>query len=186
MRFLLIIFSFLALQASAQTVDVCAEVRAVHDGDSYRVVFQDTAGIFHNEWVRLWAVDCPEVVSNHISKNQPGGVQAGNQMRDLLKGEFVWLDTLYRDGYDRLVCKVYSQFPLGSTDSTTLFILTSLTDYVIENGLGWADTKYEDVSPEEEARLKKLQRDAQDARVGLWGLPGRKLRPSTWRERNRR
>jgi endonuclease YncB( thermonuclease family) len=168
MRSLIYLFLLLPFALSAQLVP--ATVKAVHDGDSYKVQYRDTT----TEWIRLWAADAPEVVSNHISRNQAYGVQAGEFARKLLKGKEVLLDTLYRDQYNRLVCEVYAD--TGKINVTLLLIATGNAWYYNDGRIPKAELD----------ALKALQKEAKDAKLGLWGLPGREIRPSTFRGRHRR
>ena len=48
-------------------------VKAVHDGDSIKVKFEDG----EVSWIRLYGCDAPEVVSNHVSASQPYGKESG-------------------------------------------------------------------------------------------------------------
>lgn len=149
-------------------------VKAVHDGDSYKIQWK-TGEI---EWVRLWGVDCPEVQSNHITKAQPYGVQAGNFVRSWLKGEYVEVDTFVSqdDPFLRRVVKI----KLDSTLYSYLYgtvpgeYVTDLSTYLVLNGYAWWVDK----------SLQESMDVAKQSKMGLWGLPGRKVRPDTWRKRN--
>jgi len=143
-----------------------ATVMAVHDGDSYKVKMDNG----ETKWIRLWGVDCPEVISNHINKNQPYGVQSANTIRQLIKGKRVIVDSVTTDIYDRDVCKVW-------------YDTINLTDYILLNGLGWWYNNSK-VKPKVLDYLKAYQTQAQDSKLGLWGLPGRKTRPDKWRKSN--
>ena len=148
-------------------------VKAVHDGDSYKIQWK-TGEI---EWVRLWGVDCPEVQSNHITKAQPYGVQAGNFVRTLLKGQYVEVDTFVDqdDPFLRRVVKV----KLDSTLYSKIGIvpgeyINDLSTFLIVTGQAWW------IDPS----LKDYMVVAKQTKIGLWGLSGRKIRPDTWRKRN--
>lgn len=154
-KLLTLVFLLLSLLGQSQ---VRVTVMAVHDGDSYNVKFEDGS----KEWIRLYGVDCPEVISNHITKNQPYGVQTGDHVRSLLKGKQVTIDTLKRDPYDRLVSKVLLN---DSTDLST---------YLVRNGYAWSLVKAYD----------QIQKNAKQSKIGLWGLSGRKLKPATFRKKN--
>lgn len=148
-------------------------VKAVHDGDSIKVKFEDG----EVSWVRLYGCDAPEVVSNHVSATQPGGVEAGKFLRDLVKGKQVQIETLFRDEFKRMICKV---------DFTTNWEIASgvdLSEIMIKQGFAWflADPK---MPVEKKVYLKSLQDQAKKNKFGLWGQSGRKVRPSTWRGRN--
>lgn len=136
-----------------------AKVLAVHDGDSFRVQYEDGT----KEWVRLEGVDCPEVISNHISKNQAFGLQAATFVRDWIKGDTLLVDSLTTDLYGRTIVSALTK------DSV------NISEYLVTNGYAWyLDKNY-----------RTLQEQAKDSKLGLWGLPGRKLRPATFRQNNR-
>jgi len=166
-NFIMFILVVLASNSNAQRIK--AFVTAVHDGDSYKVRFTDNT----TQWVRIWGCDAPEVISNHVSKHQPYGIQAGQNIRSLIKNDTIYLDTLYRDQYNRLVTKIYLK---DSTD---------LTEYIVSTGNGWwLDDKK---MPEKYLlHLKQLQSQARDSQIGFWSLSGVKNRPSYWRNKYRR
>lgn len=148
-------------------------VKAVHDGDSIKVKFEDGEVV----WIRLYGCDAPEVVSNHVSANQPYGVEAGKYLRDLMKGHRVEVQTLFRDKYNRMICKanfIYDDLDLVGRD---------LTELLIETGNAWWLSEPSQ-NKDELSKFKSLQETAKVAKSGLWGHPGRKIRPSTWRGRN--
>lgn len=142
-------------------------VKAVHDGDSYKVQFKD-----ETIWIRLYGCDSPEVISNYVTKDQPFGRTAGNIVRDLIKGKELTFERMYKDQYNRQVCKVY----IDGQD---------LTKRLVELGLAWwlDDSKMNSLYLSE---LKLLHETAKGLKIGLWGETARKLRPSTWRNNNRR
>lgn len=154
MRILLFLLLLIPFFAQAQ---IKVLVTAVHDGDSYFVRFPDGT----REWIRLYGVDCPEVISNHITRNQPFGVQTANFVRGLLKGKEFIIDTLKRDPYDRLVCRVM----LNDT--------TELSEYLVANGYAWSLVKQYDA----------LQKAAKQTKINLWGLKGRQIKPATFRRK---
>lgn len=142
-------------------------VTAVHDGDSIKVVFPD-----ETVWVRLYGCDAPEVVSNHVTAAQPGGKLAGDFLRNTVKGKKVVVETLFKDQYQRMICKV----KLNGVD---------LTENLIEQGWAWW-LKEPSMDAKLSNRLKELHNKAKSSRIGLWGLAGRKVKPETWRKNNRR
>jgi len=170
-NFFLIVFIGAHLTLHSQKVwnvdsTYSATVTRVHDGDSYAVKFHHLPDT--NIFIRLKNVDAPEI-KFFVSKDQPYGRAAGNHMRNYLKNREVQVTFRYFDIYQRLVCDVR----LDSID---------LTEYVISNGIGW----YLDdvvISATRAEKLKQLQETAKLNKLGLWGEPGRKLRPSTWRKR---
>lgn len=142
-------------------------VTAVHDGDSIKVVFPS-----ETVWVRLYGCDAPEVVSNHVTSSQPGGVYSGDALRAFLKGRKVKVETLFKDMYNRMICKV----DVDGVD---------LTEYVISNGLAWWLSEPK-MKPEIVSKLKELHEISKASKKGLWGISGRKMRPSTWRKYHKR
>jgi endonuclease YncB( thermonuclease family) len=154
-----------------------AVVKAVHDGDSIKVQFEDG----EVSWIRLYGCDAPEVISNHVTKDQPHGRESGNELRKLIKGQTVEVETLFRDQYGRMICKVnLLKEELGS-DLQKI----DLTKLLISEGLAWwlEEPKMDSTVKTE---LKSLHEYAKGKMLGLWSRQGRKLRPSTWRSRNRR
>ena len=148
-------------------------VKAVHDGDSIKVQFEDG----EVSWVRLYGCDAPEVISNHVGANQPYGKQSGDELRNHVKGQRVEVQTLFRDQFNRMICKV----SLIQDDGSKV----NLTENMIVLGLAWSLTEPK-MDIETKSWLKSLQEYAKGKMLGLWGIEGRKLRPSTWRSRNRR
>lgn len=148
-------------------------VKAVHDGDSIKIQFEDG----EVSWVRLYGCDAPEVISNHVGANQPYGKESGDKLRELIKGKEVKVKTLFRDQYQRMICKV------DFIDSNQSEI--DLSWLLITSGLAWSLTEPK-MDSETKTKLKSLQEYAKGKMLGLWGQEGRKLRPSTWRSRNRR
>jgi len=164
---LVIILFLIPLTSFSQSFKT--KVFAVHDGDSYKISLNDSTKV----WIRLWGVDAPEVISNYVTKHQPYGLQSSQNLRNLIKGDSVWVDTLYRDQYKRLVCRV------------TLEDSTDLTEYVVSTGNAWW-LNDGSMTKEYLSNLKTLQDDAKDSQIGLWGLSGYKYRPSTWRQKYKR
>ncbi len=152
-------------------------VKAVHDGDSIKIQFEDG----EVSWVRLYGCDAPEVISNHVGANQPYGKESGNELRKLVKGQKVEVQTLFRDQYQRMVCNVFLLKEELGQDLQKIDICKNL----ITNGLAWWLDEPK-MNPELRAEFKSLQEYAKGNMLGLWGIEGRKLRPSTWRSRNRR
>lgn len=161
--------TLLLICASTLIIGQNATVMAVHDGDSFKVRFDDSAKT--TVWIRLWGVDCPEVRSNYVTANQPYGVEVGDSMRLMLKGWRVTVDTLYRDLYGRPVAKVNFQ---GK----------DITEYLISTGKGWYYSS-KGMTPKTREKLKKMQADAQANKLGLWGLDGEKIKPSDFRKKNK-
>lgn len=169
MRFYyLIITLLLSLKLHSQN----AVVFAVHDGDSYKVKMDESKRIL---WVRLEGVDCPELVSNTISKNQPYAKIAGDSIRSMIKKKHVQVDSVGVDVYNRTVAKVFLY-----VNNDTI----NLAKYIVHNGLGWVSSTGLDVNYSSE--LRELQADAIYNKRGLWGEPGEIVAPRTWRMRYKR
>ena len=149
-------------------------VKAVHDGDSIKVEFEDK----EVSWIRLYGCDAPEVISNYVTADQPHGRKSGNFLRELIKGEKVKVETLFRDQFNRMICKVtaFNEVVPEGYD---------LTIYLIDHGQVWWLNE-PSMNDEEKVKLRTLHEIAKNEKLGLWGEEGRKLRPSTWRSRNRR
>ena len=145
-----------------------AVVKAVHDGDSYKIQFDDS--IKTTVWVRLWGADCPEVVSPHVLKSQDYGVAAGDSMRLILKGQRVFVDTLYRDAYNRPVAKIK-------------FKGRDVTEYVVSTGKGWYYSS-KSMSTKNRNKLKSLEAKAKEEKLGLWALEN-PIKPSDFRRVNK-
>lgn len=159
------LFAILSLQLFSQDTVL---VKAVHDGDSYKVKYKDG----RIRWIRLWGVDAPEVQSNHIAATQVYGREAGNNIRKLLKGKKVIIDSCSTDVFKRIVAQVR----VDSID---------VTEYVLSTGNGWwLDNDGIDLIVLQ--KLKDLQEKARLEKKGLWGMKGTKTRPSTFRKNNRR
>lgn len=162
---------------SAQITLIPAKVLSVHDGDTYRVQITDT--LFPNPvTIRIVGVDCPELIyPGVIDSVQPYAKDIGDQIRKKIKGQTVLLDINRQnpktDKYGRLLAEVYYYNGDNSWEP--------LTQYILESGGGWYIEK--DVPKAHRLQYKAAMKSAQKAKKGLWGKPGRKLTPATWRAR---
>jgi len=163
-----IFFSY-AIFASAQSVK--AKVYAVHDGDSFKVLVE---GETVKKWVRIQGVDCPEVYSPYVSKRQPYGKQAGDSLRALIKHRTIDIEPIGTDAYGRTVVMA------GMYNSPDSAKYINLTEYIIEKGWGWY-TIDSIMTPNYITALMNAQQSAEATKLGLWGMPGPKTRPSAWR-----
>jgi len=159
---------FLSLNLFSQN----AVVFAVHDGDSYKIKMDDSKRVF---WVRLEGVDCPELISNTISQNQPYGKVAGDSIRVMIKKKHVQVDSVGVDVYNRTVAKV---FLFNGSDTI------NLAEYIVYHGLGWVSST--GLPIEYSSELRKLQADAIYNRRGLWGDGEKPIAPYIWRIRYKR
>lgn len=142
-------------------------VRRVHDGDSYYVKTGNTG-----RWIRLYLVDCPEVSSNHITKNQPYGKEAGDYVRNLLKGKEIYVDSITTDKYGRVVASV--EFCQDT-------IWKDLATHLVEEGYAWVEPSYQPEDKQFYLFLKQKQVVARSNKIGLW--KSKAMRPSTWRSK---
>ena len=149
-------------------------VKAVHDGDSYKIQWEDGT----QEWVRLWGCDAWEVIfPPHVTKNQPYGVQTANFVRSVLKGQTVTVDTTVGqdDPFGRRVVKVRLDSALYSRiDSVPGEYVNDLSTYLVLNGYAWWVDR----------TLQEPMNQAKDSKIGAWALSGRKVKPSTWRRKH--
>ena len=138
--------------------------RRVHDGDS---IFVEDWTAKLGYWVRIAGIDAPEVFAPGYSSDQPFGREAGDAMRAELKGKSLEIDITGTDYWNRRLGNVY-------LDGVSVAIMA------VRNGWAWAwpDTPHYKI-------LKPLQDVSRLSKRGLWGLPGKKMRPATWRNKNR-
>ena len=164
------LFTCLTFGSFAQIKIDTVTITAVHDGDSYRVLYKN--GV--RQWVRLAYVDCPEVISNHVSAKQFYGDSAGNVVRTHIKGRMMRMVTFKKDQYKRPVVKLNA---IGDNDF-------DLSGFIIGHGHGWyiatkgIPRKY---------RLKngrKMQAYAKMKRWGLWQELN-PIKPAVWRKTHR-
>jgi len=135
---------------------VVAKVKAVHDGDSYKVEYWNPDSTYkHTIWIRLAGVDCPEVKSDVIKEPQPYGVMIGDTLRKMLKDstifvKFIGTDWLYRP---LVVVKLNNGQDLASL--------------LLSNGWAWY---YSTTLLNKETRnaYQKMRDKAKKAKKGLW------------------
>ncbi len=167
----------LAFSLNAQPLQP-ATVKAVHDGDSYKISF--SAKPDSVVWIRLYGVDAPEVrFPGVIPFDQPYGRAAGDSVRQLIKGRTVFVKYRYTDVYQRPVCEVLFTTANPENGLDTLDLATHIVSR------GWAWYRAETKNAKGNTLLKKTQAWAKEQRLGLWGLKGRAVRPETFRGRFR-
>ncbi|MBK8968657.1 MAG: thermonuclease family protein [Lewinellaceae bacterium] len=179
--FVSILLLAFAAVATAQNPYSSATVRAVHDGDSYKVAFTEKPDSVI--WIRLYGVDAPEVrYPGVIPFDQPFGRAAADSVRKLIKGKHVLVDFKYRDVFDRPVCEVYLLSTIN-IQGESVPDTVSLAQHIVQQG--WAWHRNEQRNAKGNKLLKNIQAYAKSQKVGLWGLKGRAIRPDTFRERFR-
>ncbi len=185
--FLSIFLFHLCYIINAQSNLTMGIVKAVHDGDSYKiqtVKFDTTKIIKPNgdtivavtqttavEWFRLVHVDCPEVISNYITANQECGVEIGDSCRLLLKGKPVRIQRFGKDVYGRPLIRLY---------------LVDGSDWNLEllkRGWAWYIPGPLDSATRE--TYKKIRDKARKNKRGLW-VSVRPIAPSVWRQTHKR
>ena len=139
-------------------------VRAVHDGDSYKIQSVIT------EWVRIEGVDCPEVISNHVSADQPFGRAIGDSVRQLIKGREVKMVTFGKDRYGRTLVTIEIQG-------------RDLGEILLEKG--WGVYIRNDLPLKQRRKYQRLRDYAKKKKLGIWSDPTM-MTPEKWRSIYRR
>ena len=142
------------LLANACTREFTATVISVTDGDTFVV----TDGVAQKK-IRLFGIDCPEY-------SQVFGTEAREFTAQLALTKTVRIQPVEQDAYGRTVAKVY--LPDGRY----------LNGEILSAGYGWWFRKY---APRDRL-LEKLEREAKQARRGLWRDPNHPLEPWNFRE----
>lgn len=153
---LVLVWACCALAGAAGCSDAGYPVDRVEvfDGDSFTA--RDPDGLEIE--VRLFGIDAPE-------RRQPWSRKSREALRALVRGRMLDLRVVEVDRYDRLVAEVF--LPDGR----------SLNAEQVAAGHAWVYRRYTD-DPE----LLRLEREARDARRGLWSLPEReRVPPWEWR-----
>ena len=132
------------------------KVIGIKDGDTFEVLYDSIPGR-----VRLAEIDCPE-------KSQPFGKNARQYASDLCFGKMVTvISNGKRDRYGRVV----------GTITTTDGI--NVNESLVKAGLAWHYTQYS-----KNAGLSNLQKEAMDAKRGLWADKS-PVAPWDWRKQRR-
>ena len=124
----------------------------------------DTLESLHNtqpERARLSGIDCPE-------KGQAYGKKAKQAASALVFGKEVTLQTHGKDKYGRTLADVL--LPVGM----------NVNHELVRDGWCWWYRKYAPL----DADLEKLEKEARDAKKGLWVDP-KPVPPWEWRKRSR-
>lgn len=177
MKLKLFLLAFMVLsisQADAQKRFIQAGVLSVHDGDGCKVITPDGVKLT----IRFTGIDAPEIISNVIAKDQPGGRAAGDSLRSWIKGKLILLDTVtikgpnQRDKYDRLLADVYF------ADST------SVTAKLVGSGLVWHLPEVKRTDRKMASVTLNLMAYAKKQKLGIWAKDKPKaIQPKTWRKK---
>jgi micrococcal nuclease len=135
------LFALLATPAFA--ADFIGPVTSILDGDTIEVLHDN-----HAARIRLSGIDCPE-------KGQAYGNNAKHAASALVFGKEVTLQTHGKDNYKRTLADVI--LPDG----------TNVNQELVKQGWCWWYRKYAPGDTE----LERLEKDARDARKGLWVDP---------------
>ena len=128
-------------------------VAFVPDGDTLKII-RDRKEV----WVRLEGIDCPE-------NGQPIGKEAQEFTHNACFGIAVRVVEKGRDRYDRILGEVY----VGDRN---------LNQMLLRKGLAWHSAKYN-----HDPILADLQRQAREAKIGIWSDPNPQP-PWEWRRDN--
>jgi endonuclease YncB( thermonuclease family) len=145
---------YILLASIAVAADFSAIIIRVLDGDTPEVLHNQ-----HPERIRLSGIDCPE-------KGQASGKKAKQAASALVFGKEVMLQTHGLDKYGRTIADVLLP------DST------KVTHSLVKDGWCWWYRKY---APGDTV-LEGLERDAREAKKGLWTDP-QPVPPWEWRNR---
>jgi len=143
MKYLAVSVFLLLLIPSLAFGDLSGPVIAVLDGDTIEVLHNSRA-----ERIRLHGIDCPE-------KGQAYGQRAKQAASALVFGQQITLQTYGLDKYGRTIADVL--LPDGTTVNHEL----------VKDGWCWWYRKY---APQD-AALEKLEKEAREAKKGLWVDP---------------
>jgi endonuclease YncB( thermonuclease family) len=128
---------------SAQAADIFSPVFSVVDGDTIEVLHSNRA-----ERIRLNGIDCPE-------NGQAYGKKAKQAASALVFGKEVTLQTFGKDKYGRMIADVF------------LSDGTNVNHMLVRDGWCWWYRKYAPGN----VVLERLEKDARDAKKGLWADP---------------
>lgn len=123
-------------------------VTAVRDGD--------TIELSNGQVIRLYGIDAPE-------KGQPYGKESTDNLKELVEGQKVSINSESWDRYGRLVARV------GRDGS-------DMSNEQLRDGMAWHYTQYSDSK-----LYERSEREARDAGLGLWADPN-PVPPWKWRK----
>lgn len=120
-----------------------------HKGKVVGITDGDTLTLLVNNIpykIRLAEIDTPE-------KRQPYGTQSKKLLSELAFGKEAIVDVQTSDRYGRSVARIY----VGDVD---------VNAELVKQGAAWVYRKYA-----KDERLYELEKQAKEAKLGLWGLP---------------
>lgn len=154
-QYLFLIPFFIFYSYSSFAITFQGEVVSIQDGDTITAVVEGKK--FR---IRLYGIDAPE-------KNQPGGLEAKEEMKSLCENEIAEIEIEDVGMYGRLVGKVYCKNYYVNKE-------------MVKRGYAWV---YENI---EDKELKREEEQARIARRGIWALNKENIIPPwEWRRRER-
>ena len=148
----LLILAAVGCSTPEGTANYVGRVVSVSDGDTIRVLVDDT-----RMKVRLGEIDAPE-------QGQPCGNKSKKVLSELVSGKTVRVAQIDKDQYGRVVARVR----IGELD---------VNAEMLRRGAAWAYRKHT-----KDRELFRLEKEARDARRGLWALPKEaRVPPWKWR-----
>jgi endonuclease YncB( thermonuclease family) len=155
----ILLFTILTHAAYTQAAETYAgKVVAITDGDTIKILTIEKKQIK----VRLASIDTPE-------KGQPYGKRAKQVLSDKIFGKQVNVEKVTTDRYKRMIGKVY----LGDR---------YINAEMVSDGVAWVYRKYN-----KDPHLLELEKQAQEQKIGLWGLQeDQKVPPWEWRKQRRK
>lgn len=153
---LMSIWSFLLLITISSSSTLSGRVVGIADGDTFTLLTDENLQVK----IRLHGIDAPE-------KGQDFGKRAKQELSTLIFGKTVDVIDKGKDRYGRTIGMVF----LGEVN---------INEEMLRRGMAWHYLKYD-----KEARWDELERQARDARSGLWVQPGA-IAPWEWRAAKRR
>ena len=158
----LILILGLCLEISSSYAKVFrGDVTRIADGDTISVLLEDDTNIK----VRLAGIDTPEL-------DQPYGLEARDQLVQLVLGQPITCVCTKKDRYERWVCRVSFE------DIDVNWML-------VRDGFAWWYRYYQKEQPEEDRmRYEDAEMKAKDERIGLWSDES-PVPPWEWRRQRR-
>ena len=152
-----VVLAALLLSAPTMSSELQGRVVSIADGDTFTLLTADKEQVR----IRLAEIDTPE-------SGQPYGNRAKQALSQLVFGKEIRVDVQDIDRYDRTVGRPY----VGDVD---------VCAELVESGYAWAYRQYL-----RDPKLLVLEKEAQEAKRGLWGLPEyERIAPWDWRRGKR-
>ena len=148
---------------SAQHFELTGRVLRVADGDTLTILRSNNKQVR----VRLASIDAPETTKDSRRSGQPFAVASRRFLSDLVSDKPLTLSCYERDRHGRAVCDVLLQD--GETANQKL----------VQAGMAMANREKQGRFLHD-PRIDQLEREAKEARVGIWSEPN-PVPPWKWR-----